>query len=50
MTAGGWIIMFLSVGAVVSLFVWCIYRVLFCAPPEHLHGIDDIDTRDTEEE
>lgn len=40
--------MILSVGGVVTLFVWCIYRVLFHRPkppPEHLHGFD-INTRD----
>ena len=51
MTTGGWITMLLSVGSVVALFVWCLYRVLFCAPePEQLHGIEDIDTKDTHEE
>lgn len=48
MTTGGWITMLLSVGFVVALFGWCLYRVLFCAPdPERLHGIEDIDTKDT---
>ena len=28
MTTGGWITMILSVGAVVTLFTWCLYRVL----------------------
>jgi len=28
MTNGGWITMVLSVGAVVTLFLWCLYRVL----------------------
>lgn len=49
-TTGGWIIMFISVGGVVSLFLWCIIRVLVHkpAPPvEHMHGLD-IDTRDTD--
>lgn len=42
--------MALSVGAVTSLFCWCIYRVLFHTPKppvEHLHGLD-IDTKDTD--
>jgi hypothetical protein len=43
MTAGGWIVLILSVGSVSSLFLWCLYRVIFRAPPERLHGIDDID-------
>ncbi len=47
MTTGGWITMLLSVGFVVVLFLWSLYRVLFCAPePEQLHGLD-IDTKDT---
>ena len=45
MTTGGWITMLLSVGFVVSLFSWCIYRVLTCKA-RHLHGIEDIDTQD----
>ncbi len=28
MTVGGWISMCISVGAVVSLFVWCIVKVI----------------------
>lgn len=51
MTAGGWINLILSVGFVVSLFCWCIYRVLaYKPPPRHLHGLDDIDTKDTNSE
>jgi len=37
--------MVLSVGFVTTLFVWCIWRVL-TQKPEHLHGIEDIDTKD----
>lgn len=44
MTTGGWITMSLSVGFVVCLFGWCLYRVLTDKkPPEHLHGIEDIE-------
>ena len=43
MTTGGWITMIVSVGFVTALFTWCIWRVL-SHKPEHLHGIDDIDT------
>ena len=44
MTTGGWITMILSVGFVVTLFSWCIYRVLIeKKPEEHLHGIEDIE-------
>jgi hypothetical protein len=28
MTAGGWAIMLISVGAVTVAFIWCIFRVL----------------------
>lgn len=45
MTTGGWITMLLSVGFVVGLFGWCIWRVL-TSRPEHIHGIEDIDTQD----
>jgi hypothetical protein len=53
MTTAGWIIMLVSVGAVTSLFVWCLYRVLAHKPkppPEKLHGIDDIVTDDVEKD
>ena len=33
MTLGGWITMLLSVGFVVVLFGWCIFKVM-TAPPE----------------
>ena len=33
MTLGGWITMLLSVGFVVVLFLWCIFKVM-TAPPE----------------
>lgn len=47
MTAGGWIIMTLSVGFVTCLLGWCVVKVV-TAPcsPEHMHGRADIDTRD----
>lgn len=49
MTLGGWLIMTLSVGLVTGLFGWCLYRLLVRKPPvEKLHGIEDIDTHDTE--
>jgi hypothetical protein len=44
---GGWIMMILSVGTVVSLFAWCLYRVTTLEPSdaeEHLHGELDIET------
>jgi hypothetical protein len=44
MTASGWLTMLLSVGFVVILFGWCIWRVLSDKkPPGHIHGIEDID-------
>ena len=50
MTLGGWIIMGLSVSFVTGLFVYCLGRVLWGGDPiEPLHGLDDIDTQDTEE-
>ncbi|HHY84085.1 MAG TPA: hypothetical protein GYA07_00915 [Verrucomicrobia bacterium] len=45
MSTGGWITMSLSVGFVVGLFVWCIWRVMTAPQADsHLHGIEDIDT------
>lgn len=44
MTLGGWITMVLSVGFVVSLFIWCVSRVLLNKrPPGQIHGIEDIE-------
>ena len=46
---GGWIMMILSVGTVVSLFSWCLYRVTTLEPTdaeEHLHGELDIETHE----
>jgi len=49
MTTGGWIVMVLSVGSVLTLVSYCLYRVLRLPPVEveELHGMPDIDTRDT---
>lgn len=49
METGGWVMMFLSVGTVVSLFTWCLWKVLFRSANdtrEHLHGGLDIDTQE----
>ena len=49
MTTGGWITMIISVGTVVSLFIWCLCRVLFHKPPthvDHLHGEKNIEPKD----
>ncbi len=51
MTAGGWIIMVVSVGSVLTLVTYCLVRVLSLPPvevEEPLHGPPDIDARDTE--
>lgn len=39
MTTSGWIIMILSLGSVIGLFGWCMYKLL-TTPEEtdHLHG------------
>lgn len=34
MTPGGWINLVLSVGFVVALFAWCIWRTLKGPPPQ----------------
>jgi hypothetical protein len=43
--------MAVSVGAVLALTAFCLYRVLMLPPVEveKLHGPADIDTRDTEQ-
>jgi hypothetical protein len=38
MTTGGWITLFLSVGFVTGLFVYCVFRVLFGQHPKHELG------------
>lgn len=43
MTPGGWITMLLSVGFVVVLFAYCIWRVLSDKKPHGIHGIEDIE-------
>ena len=51
MTAGGWIVMILSVGSVVALVSYCLFRVLSLPPVEvedPLHAPPDSDTHDTE--
>lgn len=46
MTLGGWITMLISVGTVVCLFGFCLFKVLKePKPSDHLHGLD-IDTKD----
>lgn len=41
MTIYGWLVMLLSVGSVVVLFIWCIYKVLTVpGETEHIHGFE----------
>jgi heme/copper-type cytochrome/quinol oxidase subunit 2 len=47
MTAGGWVIMILSVGFVVGLLTWCVWKVISTpGAAEHLHSQADIETPD----
>lgn len=49
MTIGGWIILVLSVGTVISLFCWCLHKVLTTpVEAEHMHGFE-IQTPDEKE-
>ncbi|HUG89786.1 MAG TPA: hypothetical protein VML55_03070 [Planctomycetaceae bacterium] len=51
MTAAGWMVMLVSVGSVLSLVTFCLFKV-FSLPPtdvEDLKGPLEIDTRDTED-
>ena len=50
MTSAGWAIMLVSVGSVLTLTVFCLYRVLTLPPQvsqEHLKAPLEIDTGDT---
>ena len=50
MTTPGWIVMLLSVGSVLSLVTFCVYRVLTLPPvevEEHIRGPLEIETGDT---
>ena len=52
MTQCGWIIMFISVGSVTTLLLWCIFKVLSSKEePEALHGFEqatpDIDSEES---
>lgn len=52
LNAAGWTVMLLSVGSILTLVTYCLYRVLTLPPlevEEHLKGITDIDTQDTED-
>ncbi len=49
MTPAGWVVMILSVGTVLALMGYCLYRVLTLPPVdmEEIKGPLEIDTRDT---
>jgi hypothetical protein len=52
MEPAGWVIMIVSVGSVLLLTAYCLYRVLTLPPQvveEHLKGPMVIDTGDTED-
>lgn len=50
MTPGGWFILLLSVGTVVSLFLWCMAKVLTTPQEtEHMHGFNE-ETPDVSED
>ena len=52
MTPAGWAIMLVSIGGVLALVAFCLYRVLMLPPheaEEHLKGPLVIDTGDTED-
>jgi len=52
MSAVGWAIMLASVGSVLTLTTFCVYRVLTLPPhvaEEHLKGPFEIDTGDTKD-
>ena len=41
MTTAGWLIMILSVGAVCTLLVWCIFKIVTTPDEtEHIHGFE----------
>lgn len=49
MTAGGWIMMVVSVGFVTGLLSWCVYKVVTTpASARHLHSQADIEPPDVE--
>jgi hypothetical protein len=49
MTWTGWLLMVLSCGSVLSLMIYCYWRVLRTPKPEeHMHAPLEIDTRDVD--
>jgi len=50
MTPAGWILMTVSISSVLTLLIFCYYRVLFTPRVEdRMHAPLDIDTHDPEE-
>lgn len=50
LTAGGWVTMILSVGFVVGLLGWCVWKVISTpGSADHLHAQGDIETPDVRE-
>jgi len=51
MEVGGWIVMLLSVGSVLTLATYCLWRVLTLPPVdmEQIKGPLEIDTDDTDD-
>ncbi|HEX6985989.1 MAG TPA: hypothetical protein VF170_11465 [Planctomycetaceae bacterium] len=49
LTPAGWVMMIVSLSAVLAGTAWCFYRILTLPPveTESLHGPPAIDTRDT---
>jgi len=46
LSAGGWIIMILSVGFVTGLMIWCVRRVLTESTTQKLHSQTEIEPPD----
>ena len=52
LTPAGWLVMIVSISAVLVGTAWCFYRILTLPPVEAettMHGQPAIDTRDTEQ-
>ena len=50
MTLAGWVLMTVSIGSVLTLLVFCYYRVLFTpSAQDRMHAPLEIDTHDSEE-
>lgn len=41
MTLSGWLVMIASVGSVLAVFLWCLWKVISIpVDPDHLHGFE----------